>query len=690
MTINNLLKKIDETATAFEQQMPLNTLPEWDRWKSFNMFYRDNREMDERQFSRETALAWIIRHAITLLSNVDPGSIEQCSPFYPSMQRVGAARVISHVVSAAESIVRGPSEFVPDFFSELLARILPSKYRKPLGQFYTRTWLVEEIHKLVTPYLPVPADRISYLDPSCGTGAFLAPLWQKGYEKVYGFELDPLVALTAQFSYLSQRVAQKTNSSPIFQLDAFSLASAERQLFMAETLITFEEAGKSAESILSVDCLIGNPPWVTWADLSKPYREFLKPLWFENGLVQKKGYRLLLGNSRADIAHLFTFHCMETFLKDNGIIAFLLPLSAIKGSEASSHFRSFRLASGKEIEVLEIHDLSAIRPFDDAVGDTCILIARKCGITKYPIPYVEWRQSPGGIEKLRRCAFIPTPAGPFLLLHNEKSEHVIPKMLGASDYQARQGINTCGANAIFFFEPENIPNIEEAYLYPLLRYNDVQRWHAVPTLRVLFPYDRENPKTPIALSEIRRDSPKSYRYFTKHRTTLKNRTSAVIQNNIKNNLYHTLFGVGSYTFARWKVVWQSFGAKKMSAAVVSKEKCKPIIPNQALHCYIATDERDEAYFLAGVLNSFLFEYAVGSINKPGSKSYAQPSILNKIRIPRYENSLSLHRQITELSKQLHIEWKNPSRVKEYEHDLDDLVGRIWGITTEETEQLRHQ
>ena len=53
---------------------------------------------------------------------------------------------------------------------------------------------------------------------------------------------------------------------------------------------------------------------------------------------------------------------------------------------------------------------------------------------------------------------------------------------------------------------------------------------------------------------------------------------------------------------------------------------------------VACSSAEEAWYLAGVLNSLPVEYAISSYSMVGGKSFAGPNLLNFIRIPLYNGS----------------------------------------------------
>jgi type I restriction-modification system DNA methylase subunit len=127
------------------------------------------------------------------------------------------------------------------------------------------------------------------------------------------------------------------------------------------------------------DIIVGNPPWVIMRYVeNKEYQDFVKKLFLS--------YELL----RSDQVHLFTaieiataFFCRvsDLYLKDNGIIGFVMPRSILTGALQHAEFRKFRKPP---MTLHEILDLEKVAPLFNIPA--CVLIASKGGKTEYPVP----------------------------------------------------------------------------------------------------------------------------------------------------------------------------------------------------------------------------------------------------------------------------------------------------------------
>lgn len=154
--------------------------------------------------------------------------------------------------------------------------------------------------------------------------------------------------------------------------------------------------------------------------------------------------------------------------------------------------------------------------------------------------------------------------------------------------------------------------------------------------------------------------------------------------------FYTMFAVGLYSFAPWKVVWLGFGATEMKAAVVGSVGGKPVMTNQAMHPFVSLDKEDEAHYLCACLNSSVVNLAVISHTQLGGKSFAQSNILERIRIPRFDPGNPVHIRLAELSKEAHAAAArgDAQGLRAIEAEIDQQAAQVWGLRAEELQAVQ--
>ena len=154
--------------------------------------------------------------------------------------------------------------------------------------------------------------------------------------------------------------------------------------------------------------------------------------------------------------------------------------------------------------------------------------------------------------------------------------------------------------------------------------------------------------------------------------------------------FYSMFDVAGYTFTSYKVVWAGFGVSRMMAAVVGQVNGKAVIPNQAMHPFIAMDAKTEAHFVCACLNSAPFDFAVQSHTQKGGKSFAQPNILEQLHIPKFNPKSPLHLKLAELSEKAHslAAISEDKALRDLEDEIDHLAGKLWGLTADELAEIK--
>jgi hypothetical protein len=560
-----------------------------------------------------------------------------------------------HKAAASISYEDAPPDTLKAFYHDLFPRTL----RHTLGEYYTPDWLAQFV-----------LERIGYqgegrlLDPTCGSGTFLVLAYRllkkqgRPLENIVGIDVNPLACLSAKANLL-------------LSLDTWE-APLELPIYCADTLLNPPQIGK-------FDFIVGNPPWVNWETLPPNYREQSKALWLHYELFTHRGFDSILGKGKKDLALLLTYAVMDKYLVDGGKMAFILTQAALKSSGAAEGFRRFK----SKFQPQHVDDFSRIRLFSGAETRPIVLYLGKGKIE--PLPYTLWNSPKPNIpddasisimQDFRRSDFLAEPIGKpgsAWLTGQPSALQALRKLRGKSPYTAHAGVYTGGANGVYWLEilgeesgflrVRNMPDtakiavpqveglMEADFVFPLLRGRDVKRWQAIPTAHILVVQDPQK-RMGYAENWLKQHYPYTYAYLTQFEGILRQR--ATLKRYFKSNApFYSMFDVGDYSFAPYKVLWHGFGKREMAAAVVGTIQDKAIMSNQAMHPFIGLEGEDEAHYLAACLNSPPFDYAVISHTQPGGKSFAQAAILTMLNIPGYQTENSLHRDLAQLSRAAH-------------------------------------
>jgi SAM-dependent methyltransferase len=478
------------------------------------------------------------------------------------------------------------------------------------------------------------------------------------------------------------------------------------------------------------DYIVGNPPWINWENLPDGYRNESKKLWQEEGLFPHKGMDTILGKGKKDISMLMTHVAMRSYLKDGGKLGFVITQSVFKTSGAGQGFRRFLLGDGTEIKVIHADDMADLQPFEGASNRTSLIVLQKDRKNSYPVPYTYWKKVTKGrigfdselhdvLAKVQRKYFVATPINAedktsAWLTGRQKALKAVIKVLGKSDYQAHEGVNTGGANGIYWLNiwektPDGlvmITNITEGQkrnirevqltglepdlLYPLLRGRDVKRWQARPSACILMVQDPKK-RQGIDEEEMQLNYTKTWSYLKQFDKELKSR-AAYKRYFSENDPFYSMFNVGDYTLAPYKVVWTRVdidikGAVIGSADVVGIKK--PILPIETA-VLVAFHELREAHYFCAALNSSPWRFVITSTAVHGTGGFGSPNVLQKARIPKFNSQNPLHLNLAQHSEQAHsfAATNDDKSLREVEEEIDHLAGQLWDLTEDELIEIK--
>lgn len=556
---------------------------------------------------------------------------------------------------------------------------VPRSQRHGAGEYYTPAWLVE--HVLDRAGLSI-GDRL--IDPMCGAGVFLIAAIARlrraepgltaseVVRRIHGMDVSPTAVLMARVGYLIAlgRPVDRHITIPVTIGDAIlSPPMKDQDRF---------------------DVVAGNPPWIGWESLAPEYRAATKGLWQRYGLFPDggAGMQAMLGRGRKDLSMLATYAAADRLLKRGGRLSFVIAQSVFKSVGGGAGFRRFRLDDGTSLGVTWVDDFGARRVFVGAASRAASITLIKGEPTRYPVPFTVWGRD--GRKTEAGCAEPVDPADPSSAWLTGAREEIdrVRRALGASSYRARAGAYTGGANGVYWLRaagagafanmnesgkrrtPSVEARLEADLVFPLLRASEVTRFDARPSAFILLPQDPER-RRGIDETAMASRYPRALEYLLSFKDLLAARRDRGTRSLIDAGApFYTVFSVTTDTMAEWKVVWPRI-ASRVAAAVVGPRDGRPIIPQETC-TFIACRGREadsEAAFLAGLLNSTLFNDAAAAFAQRGGKSFGAPHLLRHIAVPRYDREMPAHRALGDLVR------RHGRRLAQSE--LDEAAASVW-------------
>ncbi|MFD1600733.1 type I restriction endonuclease subunit M [Halobellus rarus] len=459
------------------------------------------------------------------------------------------------------------------------------------------------------------------------------------------------------------------------------------------------------------NALLINPPWLTWDSLP----ETAKERWrtdpgneTEPDLFDRRGLDARLGYANDDLSVPYTLRCVHHLLRDGGRASVILKRDLLTGP-AGEGLRRAGLG-GRAVVYDCIHDFGSLSPFSGVDAGTALFTLRietsadpnGC-CAPFPVevggdgdeendydgegpsndvdegnenglpdgvPTVRWHSaSPSETESAvsvsqpnavsfgslstmqstfdrTRTRLVPAepdvPSSSWLRADAERAA------IGTCTYRIRHGVKD-DAKAVYAVDRETIErhSLGPDHIYPYLKSKHIVKYglfghdlQLVPQRRI----DEDNE------DELRRETPATYAYLDAHRDRLLDRGSSWFD----DGPFYSLFGVGAYTWAEYKVVWCRLGFKPHFAVVSTVSDPivgeKTVVPGD--HCmFVGTDDEREAHYLCALLNSAPYQRCLRDISS-GGKSSLSKSTVERLALPEW-TARPKQQRLADLSQQAH-------------------------------------
>ena len=436
--------------------------------------------------------------------------------------------------------------------------------RAAFGDYQTPISLAREV--VSTPSLRNLTPS-SVVEPTCGTGNFVLAAISKfaSIRQVFALDInsDHIRTLARRL-----REAGVANGACLTQDDFFATDwhKVLRQL---------------AEPIL----IIGNPPWVTVADLGSlsssnaPARQNHQKL---------PGIDALTGKSNFDISESILLRMIESLEGKRATLAMLCKTTVARKVLGQVWKRRMPLTHA------EIRHIDARTSFGIAV-DACLLICS----------FNQTIAAPSCLEFAGLSDDTPDRAFGLvdgILVSDSKAYEKWIHLQGHSPYHWRSGIKHDCAKVMEFRQSGRllvngfgqIVDIEDEYVFPMAKASDVRNGRLAQThRRVLVTQTNLSQDTDV----IKRTAPRTWAYLQAHSTMLDSRASSIY----KRRPRFSMFGVGDYSFSTWKVAVASL-YKELKFEVIGPREGKPVLLDDTCY-FLPCAHRLEAETLADMFNS---------------------------------------------------------------------------------------
>lgn len=431
------------------------------------------------------------------------------------------------------------------------------------GDFQTPMGLTTQVCQLLRRKGAKPA---SVIEPTCGRGSFI-------------------LASLRTFDSLSEVIGVEYNADYVHQLSDKLRDEPRGQGVQVRQGDFFQQ--KWDEIIASAPkpvLLLGNPPWVTNATLGKLNGTNLPK---KSNFQGHRGFDALTGKSNFDISEWMLIHLLEWARDGNVVTAFLCKTAVAR--KVILHRWKHNLKPYR----FSIYRFDARKHFNASV-DACLFVAERsaesrdktcCVYEGIEEPSLESRMGIRGNS----------------LIADVDAFDDANDLQGESAYVWRSGIkHDCSkvmelipdVDGSFRNKLGERVDIEDAFLYPLLKSSDVSKGSTEPRRYVLVPQRTTGEDT----SPIQKKAPRTWKYLNAHADLLNGRASSIY----RNRPPFSIFGIGPYSFSPWKVAISGL-YKSLTFTIVGPVEERPVMLDDT--CYFVPCQTEaEARLLKKLLD----------------------------------------------------------------------------------------
>ena len=462
--------------------------------------------------------------------------------------------------------------------------------KKELGDYQTPPFFTEIVCDYLKNHLKISPDAI--IEPTCGIGNFLKTASEFfPNTPLYGIDID-----SDKLSQVDGTIAGLT----LINEDIFSFK--------------FDGFDKTSSFLI-----LGNPPWVTNTELSKMDSGNLpEKVNFKNELA----IDAMTGESNFDISEAIILRMIEEFKNTPSTIAFLC-----KTTVARNIFTEMQRSNIAYSFVRQLNfNASKVFRID---AEACLFIIRFGGKPlKKEICEVADLSNPN--RTLYRYGFKSR------LFYSNLDN--IPDIDGQCQFEWRQGVKHDCANVMELTLTDNKltnkagknVNIEDSLIYPLLKTSQLKEPVIKQTSNCILITQK---KVRQDTSYIRNEVPKTWKYLNDNREFFDKRKSSIYINKPD----FSIFGIGDYSFKKYKVAVSGFYKNPMFCLVYAK---KPMMLDDTCY-FLSFDSFNDAYITMLILNTPLVKRFLKNIAFLDSKRPYTKKVLKRIDLVKCLNLLSL-------------------------------------------------
>ncbi|MGA9769845.1 MAG: SAM-dependent methyltransferase [Blastocatellia bacterium] len=505
-------------------------------------------------------------------------------------------------------------ELFKEFQRQLLlpdSTSLPGKSRE-WGDFQTPSSLAAQICKYLSETGIQPQIII---EPTYGLGRFILAALKSfpTARLIYGVEIQEKYEWHLKIALLIKSLSGHRASAEIelHRDDIFS------HRFPAHIL--------EAQDVL----VIGNPPWVTNAELGSLESHNLPT---KRNLKSLDGLDAMTGKSNFDIGEFILLRFLEIFSNQRGRLAILCKNSVIKNLVAALPQRLFNVSNIRALEI------DAKREFGASVDASLLTLemgARNpvfsCKVGKLDLPNRIIKSFGWAGEKF---------------VSNIEDYAANSELDGESPFIWRQGMKHDCARIMELSHRDDLwvngngeaLDVEDEHIYWLMKSSDLRAFEVKEARKkVIVTQQRLGEDT----SELERKAPALWQYLTRNEAHFAARKSVIYRGKPR----FSIFGIGDYSFKPYKVAISGL-YKESYFSIVPPISDRPVMMDDTCY-YLGFDNYFDALFSASLLNNRVVKCFLQSIVFSDAKRPYTKEALMRIDLAKAASRVSFRMIVDE-------------------------------------------
>jgi hypothetical protein len=416
------------------------------------------------------------------------------------------------------------------------------------------------------------------IEPTCGVGAFLVAAAEAfpEAEKIIGLEIE-----AGYLAQLRERIAGAAYADKVelIQGDYFKVDWAELLAPLPKPIL-----------------FVGNPPWVTNADIGLIKGENLPK---KSNFQNHRGFDAMTGKANFDISESMILEQMGWIDRYGGGVAVLCKTAVARKILQASWKAKRPISDSTCIQI------DAMSHFGAAVDACCFIVERSAGSVSTDCTIFD------SFEDAAPSSVFGLHEG--IVIADVEAYRKYRELIGKEAYYVwRSGVkHDCSKVMELRRTSEGLENgfqetvvLEEAYLFPLLKSSDVAKGRVNDArLNVIVTQQKIGDET----AQIESAAPRTWAYLMRNRQWLDKRGSVIY----RDKPPFSIFGIGDYAFEPWKVAISGF-YKRLSFQLVPPHGGRPVMVDDTVY-FLGCHTEDEARFLYEILCSDLAAGALGAM-----------------------------------------------------------------------------